>query len=165
MPKAKETLDRWKLPKDLPEGLSIARMERTVGKRPDRPEGMSDDDYAKLCKESDDYQKGAIVEVLRVAHNGEAVRNAIELLSEIGPKEDFGVEAAAVALNGFFAGHVTRLEVSDIEDSASIVPPLSEPRYINPFEAVTSRIAQFQRDEGRMPTPEEYQALMDEMSG
>lgn len=164
MPKQAEALNSWDLPEALPAGVNVGKMSRTVGTRPARNEGESDEDFAARCDADPTYIKNATVQVLRVEPTGEGVKNAIALLSEIGPGDDFGIQAAAVALDNFFAGIVTRLDADNYQSATGFVPPLSGPRYIDDSQVMTQAIANFFQSNGRPPSAEEYATMMAELS-
>ena len=165
MARTAEPLATWEVnPDELPDGISVAQTSRTVGDRPDRPEGMSDEDYEALCAADPNYRKGALIRVLRVAHTGEAVRNAIAFLSEHGPGEDYGIRFAAEAINGALLNHVGKLNADQVDSALSFVPPISGPRYVDPYEAVGAQVQEiFRRGALEGTSPKDIQKQVAEL--
>ena len=154
-------LKTWDVDLDnLPAGLEIANTVRTLGTRPKQNKDESDDDYKARIAADPNYKPNAVVRVFRVAETSEGVANAIRFLSEHGPQDEdgpgYGIILAANALNDAFMNHFNKLDPKDADDALSFVPPVTRPRYVDPFEAATERIARLSREAGRMLTIEEY---------
>jgi len=149
MAREAETLSSVKLPKDLPDGLELIRAERTLTGHP--------------TKEGESNPKAVVSVVAPIEGNAAGVRNYIKLRSDLMDGDSQGVTDVSNAIRSAAFNVVPKLTLKNVEQSPTLWLPFSGPRVIDPFEAVTARIGAFQRDKGRMPTPEEYQALMAEM--
>lgn len=146
MARTKNEPARMKLPKTLPEGVSVQTQSRTLGTKPDG--------WTEADGNTDAYGKGIGIEVPFVEPTGEAVSNAIALLSQVGPGEQYGVEFAAAALNNAFSGVASVLTPATAKDSLTYLPTCSNPRYVDKAELAA---AEFQRRvaSGNPPTAAE----------
>ena len=127
----------WKPGKTLPEGVSIQTIQRTI------PVGGE-------VKDGEDTTAKFPIQVCRVEANGAAVSAAIAWLSEKGPGDEHGIAQAAAGLNACFADVVStgRLTGLTIGESLTILPNMTAPKVVDPFEVATTKAATIRKAGG-----------------
>jgi len=128
MARTKAEVMRWKLPKALPEGVSIQTQLRTLGKKPD---GWKDGD-----PNTDTYGKDIPVNVPSVQNNAGVVFIQEQITKAGGDGEAFLVNA----VNSALASIATDLTPMTVGDSLTILPTASAPRYVDRAELAGAEV-------------------------
>ena len=156
MAKTATPIARIELPKTLPAGLEIVECKRTVS------EGTGDD--KKTSTE--------VVSFVVPENTAEGISNYIKFLSESGPQgEDgeggtHGIAFAAAALRSAVVSTISsKLTPSTVEDSTTILPPVSDIRTVDKAAAAGDKMAAFVRDNGRAPNATELADLFSGLLG
>ena len=165
MARTKVELATWNEGTDfdnLPEGIIVEKIARTIGTKPKRNEGESDSDYEARCAADPNYRPDSILQVPAIVRDASGVKAIVKFLSEHAPEVEvdgkmvpYGPVFVADAINSALTNHLAKLEVGQIESALSFVPPLSSPRYVDDKGAFDKAMDSFYRDNGRFPSMEE----------
>jgi len=156
MARTSEELTKVSLPKNLPEGLEIIQAERTLS-------GVKETVTGDDGKERQVSPKEVVSVLVPCEGSKVGLLAWIELRSKLGGKAadgELGTHDVVNAIRSEAFNIVPKLTRDQVADSASYLLPFSGPRVIDPFEVATAKIGAFQRVKGRMPTAEEYAAIM-----
>lgn len=143
----------------IPEGCELIQAERTLS-------------GVKIETEKDGKKvvsspSGVVSVIVPKEGNAEGLRNWIAYRSELGKLsgngDTLGVSDAINAIRSEAFNIVPKLTAETAKESEHYLLPFTGPRTIDPFEAVTAKVGEFMRDKGRMPTPQEYGAIVAEL--